>query len=264
MFECWALKKTIWISIRKLKKHEFHTTIRKLSPDENTWPNRFKILGNIEADAIKAFLRSLSAILISYLMLTSLRSGNSLTLRVSNFEASVPASYFLAASSFLFLITAVLFCHLLVAMTLKADESKKILLSGFSAATFDLIAGKKEDVSLGMPIFTNLFLRQLIPISGLLAIAYLVCMILALMPIGAFGYFLVIEQLILLNEGSIFLSEAISLWGGVALTCFSFCYLFLFNVPLPTRKNASYIRRNFLYRISTQSPHPQQERWIED
>lgn len=248
------------ISIKRLKVHEFHTTLRRMHPDNNTWTQRFEITGEIEERAIQQFIRLCGPLVLSYLILTSLRTGRLLSIKVQTFEASVPVAFFFTLSSFLFLLTIVAFCHLSVAMTLKANESGKIVLSGFSTNIYGLLKGKENDYSLGLTQFTNFIVKERLPVSSFLGSAILLGLLASLIPLGAFGYYSLIEQAeIFLDEGFP-LVERVSALLGSALIALSFLYVTLFHIPLPTTKNTSHLRWLFLRRLWGRV-HPRENFW---
>jgi hypothetical protein len=257
------LRYLYWISIRKLKQHEFHTTLRKLGNDENTWRNRFSVLEQIEAKAIKVFVRNLGLLVLAHLILTSLRDGATLSINVQNFTAQVPVSYFLAIVSFQMLLVAVSFCHLTVATSLRVKEAGKILLSGFSASTFGLLTQRKtEDMTLGTTLYANYFFKEIFPVSIILAMAFLLGLAVALLPTIAFGISIFTQQLTLLLHTDILLLERISIVCGIFLLTLSSFYVVLFQIPLPMKKSKSSIRWNFLWQIRLTEVHPQAESWL--
>ena len=250
------------ISIKRLKEHEFHTTLRKLDKKENNWPRRFEILAALESNAIKNFLKFCLNILIAYLMLTSLRSENLLTVRIQSFEASVPASYFMAAASFLILLGTISFCHLTVVMSLKIRESARMLLPGFSTSVYELLLGDQDSVALGITEYKNYFFKEIIPFSTTLSIGVLIGIFTTLVPIAAFGYLLLVEQIGLLVSGDVLLVEMIALCLGIFLVAFSALYVLVFHIPMPTKKNTRQIRWNFLWCLGT-TPQSRVRQWLD-
>lgn len=250
-----------YVSIKQLKCHEFHTTLRKLDRKENLWIRRFDILSEIEANATQHFVKMSSFGLLAYLLVTSLRTEELLQLKIQNFEVSIPVTYFLTAASFLFLLIAVSFCHLSVAMSLKARESGKIILPGFSASIYGLLRGKKDDLSLGLPVYSNFFIKERIPVSGFLGFTLLAGILAMLIPLVSLGVFLFREQYGLLFA-KVPIVEMISVFFGCLLISFSGLYVVLFHLPLPTKKNLSHIRFSFLIYL-TQSLHPRSKDWLD-
>lgn len=251
----------VCVSIKKLKCHEFHTTIRKLHRDNNTWIGRFEILSGIETRATKQFIQMFAQNVVAYLILTSLRTGNILQIKVFSFEASIPAPYFMAASSFLLLFTAISLCHLSAAMSLKAAESGKLLLPGFSESIYNLIVRKEDDLSLGLTMFSSYFIKEAIPISSFLAFGILVGIFSMVLPLCAFGYYLFSQQFDIALNSDILLIERVTSFSGIVLCIFCMLYVLLFHIPLPCKKNAKSIRWNFLYLLPLDGSHPQVDRW---
>ncbi|MBK0328563.1 hypothetical protein I5535_14835 [Rhodobacteraceae bacterium F11138] len=254
--------KTKWISIRRLEEHEFRTTLRKIRKDQEGWVSRYEILTSLEEDAIKNFMKFVGLMIMAYLISSSLRSGTLIKVQVQSFQASIPASYFLLASSFLFLISALSFCHLTVAMSLRIREGAKLVLYGFSPSIFGLIRGKKDDLSLGLSEFTNFFITHRLPLPALLSGLVGLSLVAALLPVVAFGIFLASQQLDLLRNVEVNILERLSSGFGLFLVILSLLYVPLFHIPLPTRKKLDHIRWNFLYPISN-GQHPRAGDWIE-
>lgn len=176
------------VSIKRLKIHEFNTTIRLMSKEDDSWPKRSAIYSSIQEKAIKHFLNGVGKLLVAYMIATSLRDGNFISLKISNFEASLPASYYLFAVSIVLLFTSVAFNHLSCALTLKSMLAGKVLLSGVSANMYDLQHDRSEN-SLGIATYSNGFLKEVFPVSGFLTILITFGVIAVLIPIAALGVF---------------------------------------------------------------------------
>jgi len=249
-----------WISIKRFKCHEFHTTLRKLHREESSWPRRFEIISELEEKAAMHSIKMCAQVLLAYLLATSLRADDLLRVKVMAFEATIPAAYFLFASSFLFLITAASLCHLSVIMSLKSKESGKMLLPGFSSSIYGLLRGKQNDVSLGIPLFLNYFIEERFPVSGFLSFSLLLGLFSVFIPLTAFGYFILDQQLCLMGKSELFFLERIAAGGGIAITILSFLYVVLFHTPLPVKKNTRQIRWGFLVHLNN-TPHPREGHW---
>jgi hypothetical protein len=208
-------------------------------------------------------MRNLGLLLVAHLILTSLRTENLLAIKIQNFTASVPVSYFLAITSFQVLLASIAFCNLTVAITLKAKESSRIRLSGFSTSVFGLLTQRKnEDVTLGLPIYSNNFLKEIIPTSSLLTFALLTGLAASLLPTLAFSISIFVQQFDLLQNVEIQFLEKAALACGLVILAFSWIYSLLFLIPLPMKKNQSQIRWNFLFPIRLHYVHPQSKNWL--
>ncbi|TCO68304.1 hypothetical protein [Rhodovulum euryhalinum] len=255
--------RTKWISIKKLKAHEFNTTLRKLHRGENTWARRFEILSALEENATQHFIKICGQILFAYLIVTSLRTENLLQIKIQDFEASVPVAFFLMVSSYIFLLASISFCHLSVAMSLKIGEVGRFLLPGFSTNVYSLLKGKKDDISLGLSEYQNPFISERLPVSRILSMAILLCILGSLIPLGAFGFFILQQQTILLLSDNINAVERTSAAFWCLLTSLSFVYVTVFHTPLPVKKNKRQIRWNFLWYLPN-GVHPRIDSWLKD
>lgn len=254
--------KTKCISIKRLKIHEFNTTIRLVSKHDDSWTKRSEIYSSIQENAIKSFINGAGKLLLGYLVATSLRNGDLISLKMSNFEASLPASYFLFAVSIVFLFTSVAFNHLSCALTLKSRLAGKMILNGFSANMYDLLNNRSEN-SLGISTYANGFIKEIIPVSGFLAGLVMFGVFAVLIPVGALGIYLFTELSALSQNVELTLPERLTAVAGALISVASFLYVVLFHTPLPVRKNTSRIRWGFLYNLP---PHPSDNkkftRWL--
>ncbi|WP_226780469.1 hypothetical protein [Oceaniglobus trochenteri] len=251
------------ISIRRLKVHEFDTTLRKLNRESNTWTGRYEILLNLEKKATRQFIKIYGQIVLAYLIITSLRSGDTLKVKIQSFELDIPLSYFLATTGVLFLISAISLCHLSVALTLKAREGGRVLISGFSANIYGLLQGNENDASLGISMFSNYFIKEIMPVSTMFALAFFFAFIAMLIPFGAIGYYFLTIQLDLLFTPGVTAPQKFSMvFGGLSIIL-SFIYTFLFHIPLPVEKNKGLIRWIFLNHLS-KNRHPMADKWLKD
>ena len=258
------MKRTWWISLRAIKCHEFNSTFRLLERDNSNWAKKFNLLRKLEKSSIKQFFKFGAQLTLAYLILSSLQSGISLAFQVSEFSVSLPIAYFLALASFVFLFTVISFCHLAVVMTLKARESGKILIPGFSTNAYALITGDDDDMSLGIPLHLNRFLKELIPVLSVLSAGLLVSIVVLLIPLFAFGGYLLHEQSMLLENQNIGILEWVAALLGNLVVAFGALYLVLFFVPLPFRKDRYSIRWGFLYNLPRSGRHPQSHVWLDE
>ena len=240
------------ISLKALKLHEFWTTLRYMNKDGQSWVAKTELCNEIQEKAIKSFLKAAGQLLIAYLAATSLRNGDNISLTIADFEAAVPAAYFLFVSSSILFATALAFNHLSTAITLKSSLAGKITLSGFSANAYDVIHLRSEN-ALGLPVFTNNFIKERLPISGAMSAVFLMMVFVLLMPIGASGYYVFAELLQLGQNAQIPLVERATAIAGVVATVIAGLSVLLFHVPLPVKKDTGSIRWLFLYRLP---PHP--------
>ena len=254
-----------FISQKRLKIHEFETTFRYLNKSEQEWGRKSEILSEIQADAIKNFIKSLAPLFLGYLVLTSLKIDNEIALTISNFKVSVPIAYYLFGLSFLYMITMIFFNHLSVAFSLKASMATKIMLSGFSSTVYDLLK-KKDDVALGLPIVMNPFIKEVLPIMAIMTYILLLAYSALLLPLGAFGYLLMIELINLLLTSNASFLETVLVLICIGITAYSALFVILFHLPLPMRKNKAGVRWSFLYPTMPihSSDKEKFERWSKD
>ncbi|MGH1416880.1 MAG: hypothetical protein ACRBB0_25575 [Pelagimonas sp.] len=255
-------RKHYFISLKRLKTHEVHTTIRLLNNSGFSWTETSKIFSDIQSGAFKSFGVFAGQLLLAYIVGSSLRRGNSVGVSFQGIEAAVPTSFFFATSSFFFLITCLAINHLSVALTLKSSLASRMLLHGFSINAYDAI-DDKSGVTLGIPILSNSSFRESLPIGRFLSILVLICTLVMLIPVFAIGCYFLLEQLHLFEDRALSLFERLSAGAGVLIVLTGFaCFLF-FHIPIPFKKDTRYIRWNFLYKLE---PHPSDElkfkRWL--
>lgn len=253
--------KTKWISIRRLKEHEFETTFRRLHPNnKEVWMQKLELLCEQENRANGQLTKILGQLLIAYLILTSLRTGHDVSITVFQITASVPVAYFLPIVSFLFIVAVIAFNHFTVAMSLRIRHGNRVILPGFSTEVLRQIKGH-SDGAFGIPVFLNSFVKEKIPFSSFFGYALVGIILALLIPFLMFGMSILHEQwLIALDSSYKPMERASCAFGAVAIS-FSFFYAAIFNIPLPTRKNLSAIRWGFLAKLYAHRKHPRAREW---
>lgn len=256
--------KTKWISIRRLKAHEFETTFRKIYPNDNgMWMQKLEMLGELEQKATSHLLKLLAQILVAYFILTSLRTEHVVSITVFQISASVPVAYFLPVVSLIFFISATAFNHLIVALSLRIGHCNRVVLPGFSVEVLRQIKGH-SDISLGIPLITNSFIKEKFPFSVIVSIALLIVILALVIPFMVFGAYILREQWhIALSESFGLLERASCAFGAISMTL-TFLYLAIFHIPLPTTKNSFAIRWGVLAGSQTISQHPRIEEWLNE
>ncbi len=252
-----------WISLKRLRMHEVHTTIRLMQRERVTWPQRSEVFTDLQERSIKSFLRFAGPLLLGYLMATSLRSGNDIAVKISDFEASVPAAYFFLVLSFIFLLFAVAFNQLSLSLELKSSLARKMLLPGFSINAFEVLS-KRDDMAMGLPIVEYGFFREVLPITGIVGFLLMLCIWLMLLPFLAIGYFLFSELLVLVFYASTPSVERLAAAFGLLEIASAVLAVIVFHVPMPFGKNTPHVRWGFLYRLEPHvSDREKFDRWLE-
>lgn len=257
------MRKTIWVSLETLKRHEFNRTLRLTCRDPSNFIRKFEIVSNIYQAALRQFMKLSGVLFIAYLALNSLGTDTSLTLQVGSVTASVPKAYYLAICSIIYLATLMSLNHLYVSINLRNSVTLGVRIPGFSSDAFRMIQGE-EEISLGTPISLNHFLQERLPISSTLNSLILICFLTLLVPILAFGLFGINLQYQLLVYADINALEKIAAILGLAILVISYFYFALFYIPLPYKKNTSFIRWIVLYNLPRAYPEEQIARWVSD
>lgn len=250
-----------WISIKRLKMHEFDTTIRRLNAEERGWWRKLEILGELEKKATAHLIKLLSQLLATYLILTSLRDEHHLALSLFQIKATIPVAYFFAAVSFLFVVASISFNHYSVVMSLRNRHGTRLRLPGFSVEIVRLLKGH-ADSSLAIPLFLNSYIREKLPVSNLLSVALLVVIVAVAIPFLVFGSFVFLEQVNIVADSSFTIMERISSAFGAVAMVFASVYMLLFHIPLPTIKNQHSIRWGVLYYLGPIHEHPRLNDWL--
>ena len=255
------MRKIRWVSIRRLKIHEYYSTSRIVFKGVDSWPRRYEAFADLESRAIKQFVKVVSQILLAYLIVTTLRNGNNIILKMDFFEASVPAAFFFATCSLLFLFATMIFCQLSAAMSLKIREGAKIVVPGFSSSMYGMMIGKSDDLALGVPVVNNYFLKFVFPLGTIFGYVMLLGLAVSLLPLIAFGGFIAFEQYNFFLDFRLPVLERTAAGAGATIVAASFSYLCMYHLPLPTRKNLHLLRWGFLAKI-TSGRHPRSDAWL--
>ncbi len=254
--------KTIWISIRAIKLHEFHSTLRIVGKSTD-WSTGFIKLSEVQSGAIASFLKICSPLLLAYLVLNSLNSGFEISLTIQTVTASIPTAYFTVVCSLIYLFATLSLVHLLMTMTIRARWVANGFVHGFSGSMYGVLTGHDE-TALALPIFNNSFFTEKFHTSAFLTILLAVALFGLVIPFVALGCFLTQVQVAVALNGSTSFFEKIAAIFGIFLIASTAIYAVLFHIPLPMRKNVFRIRYGFLCSVSASFPHPRIEHWLHD
>jgi hypothetical protein len=252
-----------WISIRSLKIHEFHRTIRYLRRAGKSWHDIFLRLGEMQAEATHRFLKTLSSVLVTYLLIQSLGKGTLVSFTFSSVTASVPVAYVAAVGAVSLFLAFQQLQSVLMIIAIRGSESARPRLPGFSSNMYGLFHGQDE-LALSVPVLVNSFMKERIPNSALLSILSMIVYFSFLLPLFAFSMFLVSWQMHVIYNGSAPKIEIAAALLGIFVVAQTYFYVFIFNFPFPMKKNVSGIRWGFLSTLHPLGRHPQIKKWIED
>lgn len=252
-----------WISIRRLKIHEFHRTISYVRAAGKSWQDIFLRLGEMQEEATNRLLRTLSSAIVTYLLINSLGSGNLISITFSTVTASVPISYVAAVGAISLFLACQQLQTVLMIIGIRGSESSRPKLPGFSANMYGLFNGQDE-LALSVPVLVNTYLKERIPVSGFLAISSLIVYASLLLPLMAFSAFLISWQAHIITSATAPKIEIAAAALGIFVVLQSYLYLLLFNIPLPVKKNVFGIRWGVLSTLHPLGKHPQIKKWIDE
>jgi hypothetical protein len=253
-------RRVFFVTLRRIKIHEFDLTIRRIYKSES-WIHLFEKLGDLQQRAIATFIKSSSPLIAAYLIISSLNANGKVGVTYQGISASIPTAYLSVIVSTIYLFACLSLVHLVVIISLRVRHSGRLYVPGLSTNIIGLLQGHEESV-LGLPTLATSFLKEIIPISTLLTTLFLFAFLGLSIPFFAFGYFLSTVQIELILTESTPVFEKIAAFSGLCLVLLSVLYVILFHIPLPFKKNMSFIRWNFLASISTSFPHPQANKWL--
>lgn len=254
--------KTKWISLRRLKEHEFQTTLRYIRETGENWHNVYVRLGQLQSDVTKKVVKLLTTVLVFYLILISFADTENVVVTFYGVTASIPTGFVtVTASLFLFLI-AQHFQTFWMVMQTRIREGLRVKLPGFSMNSYGFYHDQDE-MALVTPVVLNNFLKPRFGIPSVLSFLSLAVFFAVAFPFLGMWYYLADLQLhILLSEPIGALSQAASVFGLFTLFV-TIAFLLLFNVPLPMARNSFAIRWGFLSRLYPVGQHPQLKVWLD-
>jgi len=252
-----------WVSIRRLKIQEFFLTLRYIKDGGASWHDIYLRLGEIQEKTSKAFLKSLSPLLISYLLLVSLSDDRTISITFQSITASIPTSFATLVSSLAVFVSFQQLQSAVMMISIRSTESARLRLYRFSANAYGLYHGQ-DDMALSVPVLQNFFLKEKLPISKLLSSMMLLTYSLILVPMMAFYIYLLNLQIDIVLTSEAPLLEHIAATLGVMTLVFAAIFIILFNIPLPFAKNKFGIRWGFLCNLYPMSRHPQLGIWLEE
>lgn len=255
--------RVLWISIRRLKIHEFFQTLNYIRGTGKTWHDIYLRLGELQSEATARFLRQASALLIMYFLLNALGDENLVSITIKDVTASIPIVYVSATSSLILFVTAQSLQSLLTLISIRTKEATKMKLPRFSSNAYGLFHGQDE-MALAVPVILNNFFRERLPTSKILSAMTLFVYFFFFLPLLAMWYFLIqIQITFIFSESSGIFNKVVAL-SGVLICVSTALYIALFNLPLPMKKRRFGIRWGFLSFLYPTGGHPRIHEWLED
>lgn len=255
------MRKFFWISMCRLKSHELRTTLRILHPGHTNWLHRFQILGELQQNSIKSFVKLFVAMLPLVLILRSSENASEIGFSLDQVKVSVPIGMMSLTASALFFFSIAGLQNFLVVMATKNRMIKELKTHGFSLSAFDQMNGHSE-FALSLPISLNPFFKASPYIGKLPIRLYLFALFLCILPAAALLASLAYSQLELLTSDCITLYNQILAGVGLTLLGISTTYFLFVNTPFPLSRNLHFIRFGFLARISGTQLHPRAATWL--
>jgi hypothetical protein len=250
-----------WISLRRLKIHEFHRTLRHIRRIETSWHDIYIGLGKMQLEATNRFIKSLSSLLAIYLLLQSLGKGSVVSLTLLQITASVPIAYVTMVGAIMLFVVLWYLQSVMMIIAIRSAESVRIKLPGFSANMYGMLNGQDE-MALVVPVILNRHLKGVVPISSFLTYNFTILFLSMLLPIVAYAGYLLSWQINLIRLNDIIWIEKIAAVIGMFVVAQSFFFALLFNIPLPLRKNTFSIRWGVLYQSHPFGAHPKIHKWL--
>lgn len=256
------MRKTFWISMRRMKVAEFQRTIRHISSTGQNWHDIYLKLGQVQKQCVASIMKTLAPVFFVYLLVSTFGENGSVRIELGNVSAEVPVSFAAAVASFSLLIATTYLNHLAVVISTKTSIATRVRLRNFSANAYSAYY-EEGDNSLSIPQILNPFFKPAFPIYGL--VSWLLLLAIATMIVSFFGLgvFLFLAQLeILLGNSTNFVDFIVAALGLfnllVALTLF-----LTFHLPLPLKPNSFMIRWGFLAGLHPMGMHPRSAAWLE-
>lgn len=232
-------------------------------PTVESWTAAYKRIGELESESIPRFAKQASSALLIFLLLSTFGTEDRVSVTIGGVTASISAAFVTLYGSIALFFTAMALQHHAIIVATKSRLGTRMSLHGFSINAYATIE-KIDAISMAVPLSTNLFFDQKLPISRLLILLTSACLTLLLVPLVSFGYYLFNLQIDIAASPSIAAIYRISAGAGVFTILATFLYLLLFNLPIPTTKNIRHVRWGFLYRASLMFPHPHINKWLRD
>lgn len=256
------MTKTYWVSLRRIKIHEFTQTIRLLKNTGTGWPAILSRLSQMQRESTQKAFKSLGLPIVFYYTLQAFGGADTISVSFQDITISAPAGIISMAASLTIVFVVLHLQNSFMTIALRSKEVRQIYLRNLSISALTQYNGD-EEMGLSIPAMPYGFWQERIPVSSILGFFLLIILSFFLVPIAALSVFLASYQFdLLVAPETGFLNNLGAFLGLVCLT-YTLIYLLLFNIPMPMRKNNLHVRWGFLYKISETFPHPQREKWLE-
>lgn len=255
--------KSVWVSIRRLKMHEFRTTLRHIKRTGLTWHDIYTKLGQLQNEAVSRTMKQASGLIVSYLLLVSLSDPSTVSITFQGVTASIPTAFVaVLASVSLFIVFQGLQSFYML-LQIRSSEGTRLRLHGFSMNAYGLF-NDQDEMALVTPVLLNGFMRERIPVTKVLITLSMCIFLSLLLPLFAMWVYLFQIQLEIVFSSEVILFYQVCagfglfVLGAIALT------IVLFNFPFPMRKQPYAIRWGFLSMLYPVGAHPRVQEWLDD
>ncbi len=252
--------KRYWISIRRIKNHEFQKTPRHIRTTGLPWGDIYLRLGELCTESTQRIVKLSTSLLLQYLALASLANSQTVSVTVSGTTFSVPSAFLTMTASLNWFVLALNIQSLAMLIILRSSESIKHRLHGFSAGAYGLYCGQDE-MFLSSPAFFSIFILDRTNVSSMLGNGTVLCFSTLLLPFFGAWIFLIELQLDILRNSTLVVHFLAALMG-IAVLGFSLLYLIVFNIPVPVKKHSEMIRWILLSRLHPHGKHPKVSDWL--
>lgn len=252
-----------WISIRRLKAHEFNRTLRLIKQAGSSWLEVRESLDRSQKNSAKGATKLFSSALVLCAILNSFGTPDNVSLTIQNFTTLVPSGLVTLSASTALLFFTLQLQNTLMIMSIRATDGARIRYHGFSVDAYDEYH-KGEGFGLSIPVLYPGFLKPKIPIPNIILFFICAVFLFGLIPLCALAYFLAAFQMDILQNAAFDLINWFPALCGLITVAIAIGYLVLFNLPIPMMKSRTQIRFGFLYRISRTFPHPRADLWLKD
>ena len=267
------MRKNLWISLRRFKVHEFHQTLNYIHSSGLDYFSIYLRLGEIQHEFSKRLAKLITSLFVTYLFLATFGTSETVGFTFQSASLEIPTPYVSFLSSLILFFTVLNVQSLFTIIVVRSAITAKQRLKRFSYGAYGMF-NAQDEMAMSIPIIEGSFLKERLPVTGLLIVILAGIMLAFTFPLLAVWQFLFriqysfvsvrIADFQILRDSPTAWPEFLFAVTGVLILVATMIYVVLFNIPMPFRKGRFFIRWGFLIEISGAERHPMIDKWLND
>lgn len=245
--------------------HEFLRAFSELLQEGKESDDLLSRLQMVQKQQIKQLSKFTVLFLVTSILVTQTAIGDTIKINSSLAQISLPKIYVVPIAAYYWWMTTISFLATVQYVFVEAAISNNVTKNTrFHAIKHHLTSLAEHDLS--SPIRNGSLVKSSSSDHFVLLVTYIAPFLLALLPIIIALVGITVETFVLFSESSTLSIEWALAATVIGVIFFSSSYLIMYFTPMVVRKNATFIRWNFLFPLSNKAGegHPRGSLWLDE